>query len=226
MPTTDRGLSALLALLVVLIFVMQPLAEIGIAGRLVTSVFFTLMQVSGVWAVAGNRSSAMVVGALVLTSLTVRWVRIFSGKGSLVMASVLAHVFCIVVAAIVLAQVFREGRITFHRVRGAVAAYLLIGMAWAFAYEAVALEWPGAFAFPDARTLQAEELIAPLAYFSFVTLTTVGYGDVTARHPIARSLVTIEALIGQLFPAILLARLVSLELLHRDRDVADEEIQR
>jgi len=225
MGTTDYGLSALLVLLAILLFVIQPLAEIGIAGRFVSSLFFSLMLVSGVWAVAGNRSSATAVGVLVLSALTVRWARLLSGNGSLVLSSVLAYVFCIVVAAIVLAQVFRKGRITFHRVRGAVAAYLLIGMAWAFAYETVALEWPGAFVFPDARTVEPEGLISHFVYFSFVTLTTVGYGDVTARHPIARSLVTIEALIGQLFPAILLARLVSLELLHSDKEVADEEIR-
>jgi voltage-gated potassium channel Kch len=56
-------------------------------------------------------------------------------------------------------------------------------------------------------------------YFSFVTLTTVGYGDITAVHPLARTLVIAEALTGQLFPAILLARLVSMELHHsRDRE--------
>ena len=68
-------------------------------------------------------------------------------------------------------------------------------------------------------------MVAHFVYFSFVTLTTVGYGDVIAVHPIARSLVTVEALIGQLFPAILLARLVSLELLHSDKEVTHEEIR-
>jgi voltage-gated potassium channel Kch len=54
-----------------------------------------------------------------------------------------------------------------------------------------------------------------LIYFSFATLTTVGYGDITPVHPIARSLAMLEALIGQLFPVILIARLVSMELYYR-----------
>ena len=58
-------------------------------------------------------------------------------------------------------------------------------------------------------------------YFSFVTLTTVGYGDITAVHPVARSLATAEALVGQLFPAILLARLVSMELYDRQAKHGD-----
>jgi hypothetical protein len=59
-------------------------------------------------------------------------------------------------------------------------------------------------------------LASNLIYFSFVTLTTTGYGDVFPVHPIARSLCNVEAIIGQLYPATLLARLVTLEIAHRD----------
>jgi len=107
-------------------------------------------------------------------------------------------------------------------IRGAVAAYLLLGLTFAFAYEMITLKWPDAFTFANARPTMPDALISHFVYFSFVTLTTLGYGDVTPNHPIARSLVTVEALIGQLFPAILLARLVSLELLHEERRAAEE----
>jgi hypothetical protein len=72
----------------------------------------------------------------------------------------------------------------------------------------VALAHPGAFA----GALNAADGGGELIYFSFVTLTTMGYGDITPIHPIARSLAITEALTGQLYIAILLARLVSLEL--------------
>ncbi len=216
----------MLGLLAVMIFVVQPLAEIGVAGRIVTSTVFSFVLVSGVAAVAANRRTAMLVGALVLTALTLRWGRVLSGNGPFVASSVLAYVFCVVVAAIVLVEVLRRGRITFHHIRGDVAAYLLLGMAWAFAYEAVALASPRAFVFPNAERIDAERLIPHFMYFSFVTLTTLGYGDITPLHPIARSLVTIEALIGQLFPAILLARLASLELLDREKTTTNEDIRR
>jgi hypothetical protein len=112
--------------------------------------------------------------------------------------------------------VFREGPVTWYRIQGAVAFYLLLGLAWAGAYELIELHWPNAFAPPPSTMMnQSEDPTARFVYFSFVTLTTVGYGDVTAVHPLARSLVTLEALMGQLFPAILLARLVSMELYHR-----------
>jgi hypothetical protein len=125
-------------------------------------------------------------------------------------------VFCGVLALVVLVQVFREGPITAHRIRGAVAVYLLLGLGWAFAYRLVAIARPDAFAFPAGTAVaQGEDHTWRLVYFSFVTLTTVGYGDITAAHPVARSLVVCEALVGQLFPAILLARLVSMEIYHR-----------
>jgi hypothetical protein len=222
--TADRGLSAMLVLLVILIFVVQPLGEIGVAGRAVTTLVFSLMLISSVWAVAGTRRSAVVVGVVVTATLLVRWLRLWLGSGSLVFPSALVSlVFCVVVALVVLAQVFRAGRITVHHVQGAVAAYLLLGMAWAFAYELVVFEWPAAFVMPAVDATTSRELISHFVYFSFVTLTTVGYGDVTAIHPFARSLVTIEALVGQLFPAILLARLVSMELLHRGDAAVKEE---
>jgi Ion channel. len=94
-----------------------------------------------------------------------------------------------------------------HRVQGAVAVYLLFGLIWAFAYDFVILHAPQAF-HADELTVQHGPLTPTLIYFSFTTLTTVGYGDITPIHPIARSLAMLEAFVGQLFPAILIARLV------------------
>ena len=198
--------------LVTPVFVVQPLGEIGVGGRVLTTLFFSLLLIAGVWAVADKRTPAIVVGAVVFAALAVRWLRLWSGTGSLVFSdAIVSYAFCVVVAVVVLAQVFRAGPITVRRIQGAVAAYLLLGMAWAFAYQGVAHELPAAFAFAG-KSAPDGAGIPDFVYFTFVTLTTVGYGDITAVHPLARSLVTIEALIGQLFPAVLLARLVSMEM--------------
>ena len=115
-------------------------------------------------------------------------------------------------AIVVVVQAFRSALVNVHRIQGAVAAYLLFGLTWAAAYQLVDALAPGSFAgaptaAPDSRLW---------IYFSFVTLTTVGYGDVTPVHPAARSLALLEALTGQLYPAILLARLVSLQAARRE----------
>jgi ion channel len=106
---------------------------------------------------------------------------------------------------VVMTLVLRPGRISRRRIEGAIAVYLLLGFTWAQAYELVTLWHPGAFAGAvDASGSQ------PWTYYSFVTLTTMGYGDIMPVHPLARALAVLEALTGQLYLAILLARLVSL----------------
>ncbi len=213
--STDRSLSLLVLSLVLLIFIVQPLQQIGVFGRVLITLFFSFLLIVGVGAVAKSGRTTAVVGGLVLTVLAVRWLRLWLGGPTLVISDTLfSSVFCVVLAVVVLAQVLREGPITAYRIQGAVAFYLLLGMAWAFAYELVQLHWPDAFA-PASSANVNDDPTARFVYFSFVTLTTVGYGDITAVHPFARSLVTLEALTGQLFPAILLARLVSMELYHR-----------
>jgi hypothetical protein len=113
-----------------------------------------------------------------------------------------------ILGVIVGTGVFRPGRVTLDRVMGAIVLYLLLGLVFAFAYESVFRQVPGAFA----GALDGPDTLERWAYFSFVTLTTVGYGDITPVAKIARALATFEAFIGQLYPAIILARLVSLQI--------------
>jgi hypothetical protein len=215
--STDRSLTVLLALLCLVIFVIEPLGNLGVTGRVLLSLFFSLILISGVGAVAKNPLTTASVGVLVLTSLVIRWLQFsFGGPALELLNAVCSALFCAILAVVVLAQVFREGPITSYRIQGAIAVYLLLGLAWAFVYEVIDLHWPGAFVPAAAMGASApDDASSRFIYFSLVTLTTVGYGDITAMHPVARSLVTLEALIGQLFPAILLARLVSMEVYYR-----------
>jgi len=92
--------------------------------------------------------------------------------------------------------------------------YLVIGLIFVALFCFVALLAPNAFAgFPPLEDNLS--VAGNLIYFSFVTLTSVGYGDIVPLHPLARSVANIEAIIGQLYPATLLARLVTLELEQR-----------
>ncbi len=119
-------------------------------------------------------------------------------------------------SVVVARAVFGPGRITYHRVVGAVLLYLIFGLIFVALYGFVALAVPDAFT--NLPSLQGDFAIAGnLIYFSFVTLTTTGYGDIVPLHAYARSLANIEAIIGQIYPATLLARLVTLELTH-ERD--------
>ncbi len=110
--------------------------------------------------------------------------------------------------------VFGPGRVTIHRVQGAVLLYLNFGLFFFTLYRLISLLVVNSFAgLPPLG--QEFGSGAALVYFSFTTLTTVGYGDIVPLHPLARNLANLEAVVGHLYPATLLARLVSLELEHR-----------
>ena len=85
---------------------------------------------------------------------------------------------------------------------------------WAVCYEMVELSQPGSFAVFGQKGMA---ILPQLAYFSFTTLTTLGFGDIVPLNPLARSLVVLEALVGQLFPVILIARLVTMEIDYHQR---------
>src|SRR5262245_11322015 len=198
----DPGLSVILASLVLFVFVLPPLVEPGHERSPWLDLAFSLLLVGGV---AGLRLPPGIRALLVAVAGAAAAVRCLPAVPEA--ATALSSLVCLgLVAAVVLAQAFRDDLVNVHRIQGAVAGYLLLGLAWAYAYELVAALAPGAFA--SAQPLAAHE--RGYVYFSFVTLTTVGYGDVTPIHPVARSLALTEALTGQLYPAILLARLVSL----------------
>jgi hypothetical protein len=203
--TDDKGLSIFSALLLIVVFVIPPFLAPGSGRRLAGDVGYALLLISGVQALGERRLARTVLMPVALTTLAVDlgsrvlpvpepWVR---GTGLLSLLLFLV---------VVLGQTLRAGPITFHRIQGAVAAYLLLGIIWAYAYALLAHLRPDAFS----GSVSPADGPRAFFYFSFVTLTTVGYGDVLPVHPAARSLAMLEAVTGPLYLAILVARLVSL----------------
>jgi hypothetical protein len=92
-------------------------------------------------------------------------------------------------------------------IAAAIVVYMFLGLLWTGAYSTLELLQPGAFAIPAGFSGPATR---HLGFFSFTTLTTLGYGDVTPVSPMAQSLATLEALIGQIYLAVLIARLVGI----------------
>lgn len=209
---TDKGLSAMLVLLALTILVGVPLSQAR-QGDLIFGILFSLLLVTGVVTVAHRRLLTAAVAMVAGATLVLRWASFRSPDSSLrIWSDALAIVALSTFTALVLVQVFREGPITTYRIQGSILVYLLIGFTWSVGYQLVHTVVPAAFSFAqgDPGPGHARD---PLIYYSFVTLTTVGYGDITPLHPTARSLAMAEALIGQLYPAILIARLVSLRII-------------
>ena len=214
--STDISLTALLIFLCVHLFVVLPLGHLELGGRILVSVLYSLILVSGVGAVAKGRLTTVLVGGVVLIGLVVHWLRLSQESRALgFWDACVSTLFCSLLALVVLVQVFSKGPITSQRIQGAVAVYLLLGLACAFGYDLISIRWPEAFAPQLGESGPGEGISLRFVYFSFVTLTTTGYGDITPVHPFARTVAVFEALVGQLFPTILLARLVSMELYYR-----------
>ena len=211
--TSDIALTTLLISLLTYIFFLYPLGQVG-SFRLLPTVFFSLILITGAITVSRNRIFRTLVFSWGLLTFILMWVRyLFPHQTLIFVANCLGLFFLVLLTSLILGQALREGPTTYHRITGAVAAYLFLGVIWSLAYYLVTIWIPGAFSIQGSLTPgDRESLQSQLFYFSFVTLTTLGYGDIVAVHPIVRMLVILEGVIGQLFPAILIARLVSLQV--------------
>jgi hypothetical protein len=188
----------------------SPLTEFATWGRFAARSIFSLIIISGVIATVGDRRIVALAIALAAGSLFLEWegfersnlyLRLFNDLYSLLFLGFLV--------ILILRQVLRTGPITARRVQGSVAIYLLLGIFWALCYEIVELLQPGSFGIFGKKGNAA---LPQLAYFSFTTLTTLGLGEIVPLRPLARSFVILEALVGQLFPVLLIARLVAMQI--------------
>jgi hypothetical protein len=210
---SDWSLTVLLLLLLANIFALPVFEMSESLGRIIVRAVFAAIIISGLIATVQNIRLIALGSALALSALFLGWVGAAHPSMWLYLLNdVIALLVLGLLFVMIVRQVFREGPITIRRVRGAVAVYLLIGIAWAVAYDLIDAVNPGAFS----RGADVHHTNLGLhIYYSFTTLTTLGLGDVLPVSPLARSLTLLEALVGQLFPAILIARLVAMEVTYR-----------
>ena len=206
---SQANLSLFLTLLVALGLVL-PALGFGKNDEVRYSNFcFSLLLISGVAIAWGQRwlfGLAAFVGSV---TMAVRWMAFFTPTFTLqVWSGGWSLVAILAISLVLLAQVFRAGPVTAYRLQGAIAVYLLFGVGWAHAYHLTELLHPGSFNMPPSEIPSVLDWV----YFSFITLTRVGYGDIMPVRPIARTLAMGEALTGQLYLAVLIARLVAMEV--------------
>lgn len=207
----ERLLSVIAGLIAFLIFVGAPLAALGgVTFHLVGAVVI-LAMISVAIILSGN---FLVVGPLVAAFAMNAAAATLRGYGPSAVDVYLAAggwlTLSTVLTWIVARGVFAPGRVTIHRVVGAVFLYLLVAMVFASLYTIIGAYNPDAF--NGLVVSDTADNAAHLIYFSMVTLTTLGYGDIVPVSPFARSFATLEAAFGALYPATLIARLVSLEI--------------
>jgi len=194
-----------------LFFVCASFVEEIKGGDLIVSLLLSIVLLSAILAVAGTRRTLLVALLLAVPTLAAKWANHFRPDlvpaGVFLIGGLLMFIF---VVAQLLRFVLRAPSVTTEVLCASISAYLMLGLIWTLAYWLVDRLTPGgAFAF---NTSGGERSINGFTgfYFSFVTLSTVGYGDITPVSRIARWLAAMEAMTGLLYVAVLIARLVSL----------------
>ena len=186
------------------LFVFRPFLESYVGLKILMLIFVTFVMVSGVYAVSDHKYRFIIGMIIFLPAITINWSQFYiDSLWIFILAKAIGAVFIAHVIISILIYLFKEDHVTLDMIMGAVCVYLLFGIMWSFGYALIELILPGSFNFigdPDTA----------LFYYSYITLTTVGYGDVVPVLDAARSLAILEAITGQIYLTVLVARLVGM----------------
>ncbi len=196
----------------------------GPAGLAPLTMLLTVASAYAVWNLAHSRALVICVAGVILVLLGLSsfelsrlgWGTWLSRQALNVGHVCVQTLFLVYVTATILRTVFRARVVDGNILCGAACIYLLAGMLWGFAYTALEILNPGSFKVtaPDLSVVSLNDEPGWLIYFSFTTLTTVGFGDVLPAKAFARSLSVLEAVIGQIMLVVMMARLVGLHVAH------------
>lgn len=210
-PFTQIHLGRFLFLFIciVLLMVLRPFLVHVDQRNMIMELFFSAILISGIYAVSEKRSTFFISLIIGIPAILAQWTTYIPKIHSFpIAAEVLSTVFFAYISANILAFIFKEKNVTADLIIGAICAYFLVGFFWSSIYTIMEMVQPGSFLIPEG----VGNLGSLFNYYSFVTLTTLGYGDVTPLSEAARSLSVLEAAMGQLYITVLIARLVGLHI--------------
>ena len=221
-PQGDAALPYLAAVLFPLVFVVWPLVDVGLLMRPLIGMVFLVISLTGLYVLGspGRFGGPLLTLGGLLFALQATMLVLPSDTAA-ILNEVAAQLFLLVLCAVLSKRVMGPGRVTPNRIVGAVVVYLLFALQFGFLFALVERLSPGAFVMgqdPAASNWTGWRFF----YLSMITLSSLGLSDITPVHAFARSLVMLEALLGQLYTTVLLARLVSLEVADRMRNTPPE----
>jgi len=203
----------LLLVTILLFFTLRPLLSDLVSVSFLMEIFFSLVLFSGIYAASDSKGKFVTALFLAIPTFLAEWSSRFAQIPFVDMVKlVLTIVFLGYTAILILLFIYRQKKVTAELIAGAVCVYFLLGLLWGSIYPLLEAVHPGSFAIPQ----ETGEDNTRFIYYSFVTLTTLGYGDITPLTAPARSFSILEAMIGQLYLAVLIARLVGTHVSQSD----------
>jgi hypothetical protein len=210
----DRAIfkSRFLFLLVFLLMLiaLQPLDEVMGELGILLDLIVTAILISAIFAIS-QKKHYMISGLLLAApTLVFLWVfKFFKAAWLSASSSICGIAFFGFIIVVILKFIFSRDEIKGDLIAGAAVVYLLMAIVWTYAYRLIELMHPGSFSIAESQSM---DYAAPFLYYSFVTLTTLGYGDIFPVTTTAKSFAILEAIIGQLFLVIMVAWLVGVHI--------------
>ncbi len=192
-----------------------------IFSGIVFAVAFSAMLLAAVFAVSRSRRSNFLALLLAIPVIVLQVVRVWRESDSVAIAAhVVGLLFLVYTVVLILKFIFATGRVSSDMICASLCVYLLLGVLWAITYSLIQIFDGQSFLFAYAddgedRTMRfGSERTLTALYYSFVTMSTLGYGDIVPRSSLARMAAAMQAIVGQLYLAVLVARLVGLHIVH------------
>jgi hypothetical protein len=204
----DRFLFLLVSLMGMMVFT-QILEEFT-SLKILMDIFITLVFMSSIYAVSNKKSFVFIASALALPMFISLWE---PHIGKIPLLALTGELFGILFMAFIIVEIlsfiFKERNVSSNVIYASIVVYLLLAVMWAFIFKVVESLQPGSFTVPHQIAGEGRALFS---YYSFVTITTLGYGDIAPIKGLARAFSILEAVVGQTYLVILVSRLVGINI--------------
>ncbi|WP_433832600.1 ion channel [Flavobacterium anhuiense] len=207
--TQEKGLSGMLILLCIMHFIAIPFFGSYARFMVAVNIFWMLFLFAGIVALSKHKKQAFLISIIPFLFILTQWINYFNHNIFILFADlILSIAIMLLLITLVLVKVLEPGPVTTYRIIGSIVVYMLLVHFWATLYLFLYEHIEGSFQIAESKFSSNSDQ-ASFIYFSYITMTSTGYGEILPLHPLARSLVQIEVLTGVLYPVVLIGRLVS-----------------
>ena len=204
-----------LIVLIVALIVIGPFVEDFMRLRLFMDLLFSIIFITTIYAATQKRSHQIIAAILFIPTILALWSEEIPISNTLVTIGYICGLILFAFAVIsILEYIFSTQVVTRQTISAAIVVYLLIALMWTFIYRLIEILYPASFAIAHAKLLDAENIYL---YFSLVTITTLGYGDITPIGRQAASLAVLEAVTGQMYLVVVVAWFVGMHVSRKSK---------